>query len=220
MTTILSIMNPKGGVAKTTTTINLASYLGRRFSVALIDMDPQASIQSWLGKENPFKIYQASRLSHLSSLPSNPKALAFDFILIDTPAGIKAKYAEVISQISDFVIVPCKTSKLDLDPTLAFVDSYLIPSQTPFKLLLTQVIASSSHNEKVQTFLFEQRVPFFRTSTRHYQAYMQATEQQKSIFDMGYSAGSAQNDYQQIALELLETLNVQALAKNRSLNLY
>lgn len=216
MTTILSIMNPKGGVAKTTTTINLASYLSRTYSVAIIDTDPQASIKTWLGEQSPLKIYHAAHLSQLKALPSNPRALAFDFILIDTPANMKPRHAEIIAEISQLVLVPCKASKLDLEPTLGFIDTCLIPNQIPFKVLLTQAIPTSSYNEEIKNHLLEQRIPLFSTIARHYQAYIHAVANHMSIFDMGYTAGSAQNDYQRIAQEVLEHLKQTSLTPTLS----
>ena len=88
MARIISIMNQKGGVGKTTTAVNLASYLahlGKR--VLLVDLDPQANATSGMGIDYnnvPFGLYevlmgpnsmydvkQATNIPNLNIVPSS-----------------------------------------------------------------------------------------------------------------------------------------------------
>ena len=50
MAIVISLVNQKGGVGKTTTAVSVAAFLGKRKKkVLLVDIDPQANASSGLG---------------------------------------------------------------------------------------------------------------------------------------------------------------------------
>ena len=100
MTRIYTLVNQKGGVGKTTTTINLGAYLaqfGQR--VLVIDLDPQANATSCLGvdklgvqggtyeallgDENIVSYILLNERLKLSLLPSSPSLAGAEVELVD-----------------------------------------------------------------------------------------------------------------------------------------
>jgi len=48
MNKVVSVVNMKGGVGKTTLSINLASALGNKAKILIVDLDPQANASVYL----------------------------------------------------------------------------------------------------------------------------------------------------------------------------
>ena len=91
---VISVLNHKGGVGKTTTTINLGGALRQKgYKVLLIDLDGQANLTESLGfsAELPQTIYGAMKGEY--PLPARgrtlqlPHALGGERWLLDTRAG-------------------------------------------------------------------------------------------------------------------------------------
>ena len=115
---IVSVVNTKGGVSKTTTSVFLANELALREpdrEIILADLDKQGSATEWAdraqdnGDPFPFRV----EVSNIKRLPRLAQSDAEAAIIIDTPPGDSTVIQNAI-EASDFVIVPTQAAGLDL----------------------------------------------------------------------------------------------------------
>ncbi|GAB3570740.1 ParA family protein [Spirosoma luteolum] len=121
---VLSIVNHKGGVGKTTTTINLGKGLANRGqSVLLIDMDSQGNLSQSLGVHNPEQ-QLLHALTQGASLPVLPLKPGYELVpsdlelsraeaeLTKTPSGVlrfRNAIAPLLTQY-DYILIDCPPS--------------------------------------------------------------------------------------------------------------
>ncbi len=162
MSKIISIANQKGGVGKTTTTINLAAALGEcGKKVLVIDMDPQGNTSSGIGVEKnevDNTIYelildecsiqeciQKNILENVSLIPANVNFAAAEVELIGLEkAEFRLKNAiDWIKDQYDYILIDCPPSLSTLTVNaLTASDSVLVPIQCEYYALegLSQLI--------------------------------------------------------------------------------
>ena len=152
--TVIAITNQKGGVGKTTTTINLGAYLAKsNFSVLIVDLDPQGNATSGLAinksgieQKTMYELLRGEAMVPDIMLPTAQKKL---YIL---PTGTELAASEVelvgvearefvlkkaLSGIDyDYILIDCPPSlSLLTINALAAADKVLIPVQTEFYAL-------------------------------------------------------------------------------------
>lgn len=148
---VISVANQKGGVGKTTTTVNLSTLLAKKGKkVLLIDTDPQGNATSGLGvtKELELSVYdilvgettfeetvQETAIKNLKICPSNISLAGAEVELVSMMSReqrLKVKLDEVKEQY-DYILIDCPPS-LGLVTLNAFTasDSVLIPVQCEY----------------------------------------------------------------------------------------
>ena len=154
---VIAITNQKGGVGKTTTTVNLGVALAKRGKrVMLLDADPQGSLTVSLGVKDPdnlpvslANIMQAviddksipdkiGILHHdegVDLLPSNIELSGTEIALFNTMSReyVLLSYLETVKKHYDYILIDCMPSLgMMTVNALSAADSVIIPSQPSF----------------------------------------------------------------------------------------
>lgn len=162
MARVISIANQKGGVGKTTTTINLSAALAEKGKkVLIIDMDPQGNTSSGLGVDkdelettvyqmmigdNTFEeCVQKDVFENLDVLASNVNLAGIEIEMMDMD-NRNYVLRDIIAEIEDqydYILIDCPPSLNTLTiNSMTTADSVLVPIQCEYYALegLSQLI--------------------------------------------------------------------------------
>ena len=138
MAIVIAVSQGKGGVAKTTTSVNLAGALNEMgFSTFLYDWDiVKSDALKWKGngayinwielisKDNPIQDIEEAKLKN-------------NFLIFDTPPNYEQNSFKAV-MASDFVIIPTSINYLDHENTKDAISLPML-AKKPFKVLMSKV---------------------------------------------------------------------------------
>ena len=175
---IISVVNQKGGVGKTTTAINLAANLARKnCKLVFIDTDPQGSAIRWHAIENnqAFPIKHHPRPIYHQDL--NDLAWDYDHVVIDAPPAI-ADITQSVLAITDLAVIPLSPSPVDIwscDNTLEMVNQEKNQnSNLQSKLLVCRKIPGTKLGREAKEALGVFNTGIFETEICQRVAYIEA----------------------------------------------
>jgi chromosome partitioning protein len=212
MSLVISFLNQKGGVGKSSLSINVAAcfaLLGQR--VLLIDADKQGTSSIWasLRSETGFQVVSMSR----ENMARDALKLAadFDFTIIDGPPQ-----AETISRscivASDLVVVPIEpggASRWSSDLTVRQLkEAQELKPTLKCGFVVSRKISGTVLGRDTRIMAADAGIPILETEIEQRVAYGEAMTMGKTIFEW---AGRTQaiTEIQALTHELLDVLNEQ-----------
>lgn len=209
------VANQKGGVGKTTVTVQLAAVVadtirrdGGGVPVLGVSADPQASMLEWARRVEdrlPFDFEQCTDPAALRKL----RTLAgYQHVFVDTPGSLQdeALLVEVLRQADD-VIVPVEPEVLSFTPAARTIRALVQPLRVPYRVLINNWDPRDGDSDLVQTreYLSESRFPAFATTIRRYKLHTRAPVDGMTVIDYPRNrvALEARQDFLKLALEVL-----------------
>ena len=165
---IISLLNQKGGVGKTTLAIHLAVALAKKKKrVLLVDADPQGSAMDWSANRESTTSLPVIGLPKATLHKELPKMQSdYDFIIIDGSPRVY-DVARSALMASDIVLIPVQPSPYDVWAAKEIVD--LLKDIKPFKenlknaFVINRKIVNTAIGRDVKQALAEYDLPVLKS---------------------------------------------------------
>lgn len=214
--TVHVLLNQKGGVGKSTLTVNLAAVTAEATqkpgsnekSVLAVSVDPQGSATWWSERveELPFEIAQEDDPEALRGLSDLPTVSS---VFVDTPGwlgtGSDDPMIKVLMEAADLVVIPTLTQPLAFDPTARTVE--LVKSYgKPYVVVINgwDPRDGKVSLEETQELITNQGWPLANSVIRQYRVHTNAAANGLVVtsYPANKISANAKSDFHNLALEL------------------
>jgi chromosome partitioning protein len=204
---IVALVGQKGGVGKTTTTMNLAAVMAKHSRVLVVDVDPQRSTTWWAenaGEKLPFDFAADVDPTNLKRL----RELPYDTIFVDTPGSLEdTTVLSAVLDAADFVILPLNPEPLNTPAMVRTVRQHIAPRDLPHRVLLSKIDRRRPGQLEDWEQLVDNglKLPRFKHYIRLYAAHADAPLEGKVVTQYADTRQNANAifDYTHVAMELI-----------------
>lgn len=205
---IFGLLNQKGGVGKTTLSINLAAALvfeGAR--VLLIDADPQGSSLDWAAARHGDPLFSVVGLPRATIHKEiGTIAHGYDHIVIDGPPRV-TDLARSAIMASDVVVIPIQPSPYDVwaaEEVVKLIDEACVYKENIKScFVINRKIAKTAIGRDVREALSNYPIPVLNASITQRVIFAEAAAQGKAVYEVDPN-GTAFNEVALFLKELME----------------
>lgn len=205
---IIGVLNQKGGVGKTTLSVNLAAALTRLGSrVLLIDADPQGSALDWAAAREGEPLFSVVGLPR----PTVHKEIGtigkdYEHIVIDGPPRV-TDLARSAIMASNIVLIPVQPSPYDVwaaDEVVKLIDEARVYKENLKScFVINRKIANTAIGRDVREALSAYPVHVLNASVTQRVVFAEAAAQGRAVYEIDPN-GCAANEMQAVLAELME----------------
>lgn len=203
---VISLLNQKGGVGKTTLALHIATVLAGRGRVLLVDADPQGSALDWTAQRKTDAAFPVVGLPkptlhrELESLGEH-----YDWVVVDGPPRVSALAKSAVAA-SDLVLIPVQPSPFDLWAAQEILDILeecsVIREGIRARFVVNRLFVGTQLAEEIGEALKGFRVPALRTVIRNRTEYAKALRAGRTAIETTPGSAAAQ-DFFSLADEIL-----------------
>lgn len=211
---IVALLSQKGGVGKTTVTMQLAAGLaGRGYRVAVGDLDPQESASRWAASADPSAPFPAAvgglrgAQSDIARDLRKAAMSAADLVLLDCPPSIEHVHTLAALELADVVLLPVVPSPTDLWSTRAaerLVVATIARRPSMCAALLPNRVQRTALAGDVLEVLREFTLPVLDAALAQRNAYAQSAVIGGSVYGLGRAAEAARDEVERLVSAVVE----------------